>query len=77
MGNPPSYPKDTQEKFKGLRWIPLIPELLNYDQTQLLVIGETLHPGDKPAEGVAEHEEDELRSATESANDKQGTQVSC
>ena len=76
MGNPPSYPEATQEKFEGLRWIPLIPELLDYDQTQLLIIGETLHPEDKPAEGVAEHE-DELRSATESANDKQGTQVSC
>lgn len=29
-----------QEKFRGLRWMPLEPEYLNYTSTQVLFIGE-------------------------------------
>lgn len=27
------------QKFRGLRWMPLEPELLDYDNTQILLIG--------------------------------------
>lgn len=28
------------KKFRGLRWMPLEPELLDYQNTQFLIIGE-------------------------------------
>ena len=34
------YPQSIMEKFRGLRWIPLEPELLDYENTQILIIGE-------------------------------------
>lgn len=42
--NTAEYPKAImEEKFGDYRWIPLEPELLDYDNTQLLIIGEK-HP---------------------------------
>lgn len=29
-----------QSKFRGLKWMPLIPDLLEHENTQFLVIGE-------------------------------------
>lgn len=75
VGNPPSYSENTQNKFKGLRWIPLIPELLEYDNTQLLVIGEALHPTDNPVEGSSESYKDDKEKAAKGGWDKQETQV--
>ncbi|KAF4624743.1 hypothetical protein G7Y89_g13427 [Cudoniella acicularis] len=40
LGNPAKYLEEIQKKFCGLRWMPLIPELLEYEATQFLVIGE-------------------------------------
>ena len=34
------YPESIMQKFRGLRWIPLEPELLDYDNTQILLIGQ-------------------------------------
>jgi hypothetical protein len=34
------YPDHIQERFRGLRWMPLEPELLDYQNTQMLLIGE-------------------------------------
>jgi len=42
VAHPPQYPESIQMKFRGLRWIPLSPELLDYNNTQLLLIGEGL-----------------------------------
>lgn len=75
IGNPPEYSQTTQDKFEGLRWIPLTPELLGYDNTQLLVIGEALHPTDKPVEGTSETHKDYMENATKGDWDKQDTQV--
>jgi hypothetical protein len=74
IGNPAAYPKSIQEKFKGLRWIPLIPELLDYDNTQLLVIGEAVNPTEKPAEAVSD-QKDNWAKTTSAGGDEQGTQV--
>jgi hypothetical protein len=40
LGNPADYPEEIQKKFRNLRWMPLQPELLNYQFTQMLLIGE-------------------------------------
>lgn len=50
LRHPPMYSESIQKKFRGLRWIPLTPELLDYNNTQLLLIGEGL--------GVMRKEED-------------------
>ncbi len=34
------YPEHIMKKFRGLRWITLEPELLDYENTQFLLIGE-------------------------------------
>jgi hypothetical protein len=33
------YPESIMQKFRGRRWMPLEPELLNYENTQILIIG--------------------------------------
>lgn len=40
LDNPAEYPEDIQKKFRNLRWMPLQPELLNFQNTQMLLIGE-------------------------------------
>ncbi|KAE9369329.1 hypothetical protein N431DRAFT_493147 [Stipitochalara longipes BDJ] len=40
LDNPAEYPESIQKKFRNLRWMPLEPELLDYQHTQLLLIGE-------------------------------------
>ena len=43
--NKASYPKELQEKFGGYAWIPADPpELLSYDDAQVLFIGEDKGP---------------------------------
>jgi hypothetical protein len=49
------YPQSIMEKFRGRRWMPLEPELLDYDNTQILVIGEGMENVDK---ATAEQEQD-------------------
>ncbi len=34
------YPEHIQENFRGLRWMPVVPEILDYQNTQMLLIGE-------------------------------------
>jgi hypothetical protein len=46
-----TYPAEIMQKFRGLRWMPLVPELLDYENTQLLLIGEGLGTIGKAAEG--------------------------
>jgi hypothetical protein len=70
IANPPSYSGSTQKKFKGLRWIPLTPELLDYDNTQVLVVGESL--GIKKTAKARKNVEE----ATKRGADKQEPQVS-
>lgn len=37
----PEYPQSIIDKFRDLRWMPLEPELLDYKNTQFLLIGES------------------------------------
>jgi hypothetical protein len=76
IGHPPAYPESIQKKFRGLRWIPLVPELLDYDNTQLLVIGEELDVVGKSADGVSEDQKSGKKEALWSELDKQAHDVS-
>lgn len=69
ISHPPQYSKGTQEKFQGYKWIPLTPELLDYDNTQVLVIGESLGIKEKMAEAQKDIEE-----ATKSRVERQEAQ---
>lgn len=40
LDNLAEYPEDIQKKFRNLRWMPLQPELLNFQNTQMLLIGD-------------------------------------
>ncbi|KAL2063983.1 hypothetical protein VTL71DRAFT_4477 [Oculimacula yallundae] len=40
LDNPAKYPSEIQDKFRNLRWMPLEPSLLGYQNTQFLLIGE-------------------------------------
>ncbi|KAL7787441.1 hypothetical protein V8C37DRAFT_390312 [Trichoderma ceciliae] len=51
----PEYPKKIHEEFRDLRWIPSRPNHLDYDNAQVLLIGES--SGIKKA--LVLHEEDE------------------
>lgn len=41
LDNPPQYPQNIIDEFRDLRWMPLKPELLDYQHTQFLLIGES------------------------------------
>lgn len=41
LGKDPGYPQEIQDEFRGLRWMPLQPKLLDYVNTQFLLIGES------------------------------------
>lgn len=69
ISNPPLYSRSTQEKFRGLRWIPLTPELLDYDNTQVLVIGESIGIKEEMTEARKDVEE-----ATKGGVDRQEAQ---
>jgi hypothetical protein len=46
--------------------VPLIPELLDYDNTQLLVIGEPF----QPLEGLSEYQKENWETPTEGSKDE-------
>lgn len=39
-GKMAEYPEEITKEFRDLRWMPLKPELLDYENTQFLIIGE-------------------------------------
>ena len=40
LGQPPDFPEEIAEEFRGLRWAPLQPKHLEYANAQFLLIGE-------------------------------------
>ncbi|KAM0525680.1 hypothetical protein ACHAPE_000391 [Trichoderma viride] len=71
----PEYPKKIHEEFRDLRWIPSQPDHFDYDNSQILLIGESsgiekaLTPQEedekankeKPLEAMEELEEEDLK----------------
>ncbi|CAG8950895.1 hypothetical protein HYFRA_00003112 [Hymenoscyphus fraxineus] len=70
LENPAKYPEELQKKFRGLRWMPLIPELLEYENTQFLVIGEAAGNMDKALEEMKKDEKDETKEKPEEEVEK-------
>ncbi|TVY52902.1 hypothetical protein LSUE1_G009699, partial [Lachnellula suecica] len=78
LDNPAKYPTALQQKFRNLRWMPLEPELLNYDNTQVLLIGEGLGDFGKSVEeqskdakdGEKEKPEEEMVKLEEEDHDR-------
>ncbi|TVY39659.1 hypothetical protein LOCC1_G006444 [Lachnellula occidentalis] len=58
LDNPAKYPEDLQKKFRGLRWMPLVPELLGYEGTQILLIGEAMGDMGKSVEEMSKDQRD-------------------
>ncbi|KAH7386491.1 hypothetical protein BKA64DRAFT_759206 [Cadophora sp. MPI-SDFR-AT-0126] len=58
LDNPASYPEEIQKKFRNLRWMPLEPELLNYQNTQFLIIGEGIGEIGKAVEEMSKDAKD-------------------
>lgn len=58
LSNPAQYPESIQKKFRNLRWMPLEPELLDYENTQILIIGEGLGDLAKATEEQSEDKRD-------------------
>lgn len=60
----PDWPKEFQEEFRGLRWMPVQPKHLEYANAQVLIIGESSGV-DKASEGKDEKEEGKETAAEE------------
>ncbi|KUJ14895.1 uncharacterized protein LY89DRAFT_735956 [Mollisia scopiformis] len=59
LSNPAQYPESIQKKFRNLRWMPLEPELLNYENTQFLVIGEGMGDTGRATEEMSKDKKDD------------------
>jgi hypothetical protein len=55
LGKDPGYPQEIVDEFRDLRWMPLQPKLLDYVNTQFLLIGES-GGVDKALEGLPRDE---------------------
>jgi hypothetical protein len=55
LGKDPGYPQEIMDEFRNLRWMPLQPKLLDYVNTQFLLIGES-GGIDKALEGLPRDE---------------------
>ena len=70
------YPESIIKKFRNLRWIPLEPELLDYENTQFLVIGEGMGNVEKATEEQGKDKKDEKKEAPAEEMEKLEDEVS-
>jgi hypothetical protein len=77
IGNPAKYPEEIQKKFRGLRWMPLEPELLNYEGAQMLIIGEAQGELGKAVEEQSKDEKDGEKEKPVEEMEKLGEEVCC
>lgn len=70
LDNPADYPEHIMKKFRGLRWMPLVPELLDYENTQMLIIGEGMGETDKAVEEQGADRKDETKDTPREEMDK-------
>jgi hypothetical protein len=64
------------KKFRDLRWMPLEPELLDYEDTQFLVIGEGMGNVEKATEEQQKDENDEKKETPAEEMEKLENEVS-
>jgi hypothetical protein len=70
------YPESVMQKFRGLRWMPLESELLDYDNTQILIIGEGMGSVEKATEEQEGDAKDGKKEATVEEIEKLEDEVS-
>ncbi|KAI9731064.1 MAG: hypothetical protein M1818_007921 [Claussenomyces sp. TS43310] len=63
FGKSPEYPESVLKRFRNLRWMPLEPGLLDYVNTQFLIIGEGLGNVDKAMEEQTKDKRDDTKDA--------------
>ncbi|KAI1488293.1 hypothetical protein F5X96DRAFT_646268 [Biscogniauxia mediterranea] len=68
----PEYPKEVQDEFRALRWIPTQPKHLDYVNTQFLLIGETsgIAKATEPQKEDQENDKEEPREEMEKLEDE-------
>jgi hypothetical protein len=59
IGKDPEYPESIMDKFRGRRWMPLEPELLDYANTQFLIIGEGMGNIDAATKEMGQDKKDD------------------
>lgn len=65
IANPAQYPEKIQSKFRDLRWSPLEPEMLDYEHTQVLIIGEGMGVLGKAVEEMSKDQKDDSKDKPE------------
>jgi hypothetical protein len=70
------YPESIMQKFRGLRWMPLEPEVLEYENTQILIIGEGMGNVEKAMEEQEEDAKDSAKDAPAEEMEKLEDEVS-
>jgi hypothetical protein len=65
IGNPAQYPEKIQAKFRELRWSPLEPEMLDYEHTQVLIIGEGMGVLGKAVDEMSKDQKDDTKAKPE------------
>ena len=65
IDNPAQYPHEIQAKFRELRWSPLIPEMLNYEHTQVLIIGEGMGVLGRAVDELSKDQKDDNKEKPE------------
>lgn len=67
IDDPAQYPESVMKKFGGRRWCPMQPEMLEYEGTQMLLIGEGVGDAEKALQeqGKDRKDEDKVQPAEE------------
>jgi len=76
LSNPAEYPENIQKKFRNLRWMPLEPELLDYQNAQFLIIGEGMGELGRAVEEQKKDAKDDEKEKPEEEMEKLEEEVS-
>jgi hypothetical protein len=76
LDNPAKYPESIQKKFRNLRWSPLEPEMLDYENTQFLIIGEGFGQLGRAVEEQGKDKKDDEKETPEEEMEKLEEEVS-
>jgi hypothetical protein len=70
INNPAQYPEKIQSKFRELRWAPLEPDMLDYEHTQVLIIGEGMGVLGKAVDELSKDQKDDSKEKPEEELDQ-------
>lgn len=70
IGKDPEYPEDVIKRFRNLRWLPLEPDFLDYENTQFIIIGEGLGNTNKAMEEQPKDKKDDEKETPQEEIDQ-------